>query len=136
MSSSSTHDRKRKRAVRVFENEQDRITAYLKEVCCTMEWPVSGPEEEDMCSKKLRDSCRYHAIDARGREKHEIITELMKATPECAICQEYFKLGESTTTLGCFHEFHLSCIVKSAVSQIYRPDASEPTCPLCRTRIR
>lgn len=84
-----------------------------------------------------RDNSDTETVEEKPIKKGKYIIEGMEhdtletETEEiCAICIEYFKIGDSTIILKCGHSYHSSCIQPWFNEQIH--NNKQVVCPMCK----
>jgi C4-type Zn-finger protein len=66
---------------------------------------------------------------------HEVTSEECMDALECPICRDSFRWHErGVAAIQCAHIFHQACLEQWAQTQ--RQRRTDPTCPLCRARLR
>jgi hypothetical protein len=78
-------------------------------------------------TRELGKACKEVDVDARGRERAEVLQLLKTRKPPdaCPICLD------AVVVLLCYHEFHANCAKRAALSQ-YEATGKPPTCAVCR----
>ena len=70
--------------------------------------------------------CPSRTIQSESDES--LVLDRSGKLPECAVCLEYYEVGETVRTLPCFHTFHAPCIDRWL--------AQKALCPICKHSAR